>query len=336
MIKKLLFLFIILISLSIPCFGQDVIVNGRNTNLYFDNASVPWSSLSSRSYVLSPIGPDSGFCVSMVNNNTTSAHSFTITTFQTGDFNTSDYSHNTGRYAPLTVIGAPSSIAANTTGTFFVKSNGASKIAFVFTGGTTQAGSPDTVDIYGVQTTANGCGTVNPSTGQSYTLSTPNTGTSAAPPIMAISDGLKQSFITSFNTTNPTANQHLFELNSNNSTKTIYLDKVIIGMGNIASATLFSNLASNKGSTCGAGTIANLQANLGVTSLSVTDGNCTGLPTAISGTQINFSAGAGGSTFVIDLKGMILPPNTTTGFTVTNSSTAITGFVNVTMFWYEK
>src|SRR5689334_12478457 len=106
--RKIFLAFIIMISYSRLLYGQDVIVNGRNTNLYFDGVSIPWSSLSSRSYIIGPIGPDYGFCVSVVNNNPTNSHSFTVAAFQTGDFNTIDYSHNTGRYAPLTIVGTPS------------------------------------------------------------------------------------------------------------------------------------------------------------------------------------------------------------------------------------
>lgn len=167
--KYLLILFIILISCFSSHAQNDQIVNARNVNIQISNpagasGTIPWLTLSNQTYVLSPLTPDMGFCISVVNNNPTSQHSFSVAAFQSGDTNVGDYSNNTGRYTSLPVIisagSQPLVAPAGTTISFFVKSNGAAKVAFKFTGASTQAGVPDTVDIYGVQTTSGTCGSV--------------------------------------------------------------------------------------------------------------------------------------------------------------------------------
>src|SRR5882762_6230168 len=119
----LISLFIIMIK---PLFGQDQIVNARNVNVQITNptgsgggaGAVAWNSINV-AYVLAPLGPDYGFCISVVNNNPTSSHSFTVNAFQSGDSGVLDYSHNTTRYASLAIVGTPSPVAAATTNTFF-------------------------------------------------------------------------------------------------------------------------------------------------------------------------------------------------------------------------
>lgn len=331
MIKKLIFLLLIILISCLPVYSQDVFVNGRNTNLYFDGISIPWSNLATRNYVLAPVGPDYGFCISIVNNNPTSSHSFSVSAFQSGDFNVTDYSHNTGRYAPLAIVGTPSPVAANATETFFVKSNGASKVAFSFTGGTTQAGNPDTFDIYGVQTTANGCGTVNPQTGQSYTLSTPNSGTSSTIPIQAISDGLAQSYSSVSAITNPATNEPIIHVNPNNGSKNIYYDKVIVSC--TAACTLFVDNTSNLGTTCSGAIIStNLKLGNSLGTATVQVGPCVANPTFVNGIyQIDIAAN---TPITIDLKGLISPAGTTNGIVVFLNT--ITGTVRANLYWYEK
>lgn len=335
--KKILkiILFIILINLAIPCFGQDVSVNGRNTNLYFDGISLPWSSLATRNYVLAPIGPDYGFCISVVNNNPTSSHSFSISAFQSGDFNVIDYSHNTGRYASLTVVGTPSPIAANSTGTFFVKSNGASKVAFVFTGGTTQAGNPDTFDIYGVQTTSNGCGTVNPSTGQQYTLSTPNSGTSSTLPIQVASDGLNSSYIATQTTISPTAAAILLNVFATTPTKNIYFDKATV-TSTAAILSISFNAYNIAGTGCtglNANQFSNMKVGTANTSVAVANTACTGAP---NGGLLSFVIVVpAGGTVVLDLRGLIIPSGTTAGIDAV-AATGVTSNVSVSFQWYER
>lgn len=331
--KKLLLAFIILISFCIPCYGQnDQLINGRNINVTFDTNQA-WSSLSSRTYLMAPLGPDYGFCVSIINNNTTSAHSFSVAAFQTGDNNVADYSHNTGRYATLAIVGNPSPIAANTTQTFFVRSNGAAKLAFQFTGASTQAGSPDTVDIFAVQTTAAGCGTVNPQTGQSYTLATPNTGTSASPPLMAVADGLSQGFSSFETVTNPVATQMIMHVAGLSTTKNIYFQRMVIS--STAAGEFLIGETSNAGSSCSAGTQAPVNTkggNLTAAVATETKGTCVSNPATVQSMRVLLGAN---QPFTFDLTGFISPTGTNSGIDIITPA-GITGTIDVFILWYEK
>jgi hypothetical protein len=339
--KYLISLFIGFIILISPVFGQDQIVNGRNINVQITNpqgqgggaGAVPWNSINT-AYVLSPLGPDYGFCMSIVNDNPTSSHTLTVNAFQTGDAGVLDYSHNTGRYASLSIVGNPSPIPASTTNTFFVRSNGAAKIAFVFSGSTTQAGSPDTVDIYAVQTTAAGCGTVNPQTGQSYSLATPNTGTSAASPMSAISDGISQAYYAVSSQINPGANSVVLHINANNGIRTIYYYKVIVECS--AACTIQLKNTNGFGSGCSSPGTSNpvvmkLQSTNTSTSLS-NQSPCTTVPASQNFMQSDLAAN---TPIDFDVTGFIAPAGTGNGLEVF-MITALTGTVNTTIRWYEK
>lgn len=339
MIKKIILAFIILINFASFAYGQnDQIINARNTNIQITapnspSGTVPWITLANQTYVLAPINPDFGFCVSVVNNNTTSAHSFSVTAFQTGDSNAIDYSHNTGRYATLAIVGTPSPVAANSTSTFYLRSNGAAKVAFVFSGATTQAGSPDTVDVYAVQTTAAGCGTVNPSTGQAYTLSTPNAGTSSAPPIMAVSDGLSQAFDVQPGTiTNPVIGQVIIHVNANSGTRSLYFDKLLLSCSAACSINFVTT--TSVGTTCTTFVPANQKQSSGTTSTGTANNGCATPPT-IGSTVLGGFPLAAGIPAIIDLRGFISSLSTNTGVELVMAA-GLTGTVNASLFWYEK
>lgn len=337
-------LFIILISLlPLVCHAQDQVINARNINIQITNpggpsGKLPWSTLSNQTYVLAPSSPDNGFCVSVVNNNPTNAHTFTIAAFQTGDSSVTDYSNNTGRYAPLTVVGTPSPVAAATTSTFFVRSNGAAKVAFQFAGGGTLGGNPDTVDIFAVQTTASGCGTVNPGTGQTYTLATANTGTSSAPPILAVSDGLSQGFYFGSSVSNPGVLSVIGGVQVNTtSSKNLYIDKVVIASGASTTATINFAMATAAGTGGGCAafnTVSNTKVGNVTTSIAQGFfGTCTTLPSgAPAAAQLFLSSN---SSIVIDLKGLIIPGVIGNGFYITVTG-ILTGTVSASTFWYEK
>lgn len=336
--KKFLLAFIILITLSIPCLAQnDQIINARNVNTQITNpggtgsGNVAWSTLANQTYVMAPLGADYGFCVSLVNNNPTSPHTFNVAAFQSGDSNVIDYSHNTGRFASLAVVGTPSPIAANTTQTFFVRSNGAAKIAFQFTGATTQAGNPDTVDIYAVQTTAPGCGTVNPQTGQSYNLATPNAGTSAAPPIMTVSDALNAAYVANVNTVNPTAAFILLNIQDpTGQNKKLYFDKAVLSTTVAVEIRIY--VSTGPGTGCLGQTGFNLTP-IGVGATASVSGNgCTANP-PVSAVLSDIYLAANTS-FQIDLKGVIGTPNNA-GVAIYIVS-GVTGNVTGSLYWYEK
>lgn len=337
MFQKILLALAFIILINCNAKGQDQIINARNANFSMTNQTgtdglIPWSTLSNQTYILTPLSPDYGFCVSVTNNNPTNAHTFSVAAFQTGNNNVVDYSNNTGKYAALAIVGNPSPVPVSSTNVFFVRSNGASKVAFKFTGGATLAGVPDTVDIYVVQTSASGCGTVNPQTGQQYTLATPDSGTSATPPVQAVSDGLGQAFWSTSNTVNPATGVLLQHVNANNGTKSLFLDKIIIS--STVNVAILIQGTTGLGTTCTTQTIGNQKITNSTTSTGFANFACTGLPvTGLSGAYVvNVAAN---TTFVLDARGFILPKGTLAGLEMLNIGVVV-GTVTSTFSWYEK
>jgi hypothetical protein len=122
---------------------------------------IPWGTLFNRAYILTPTTPNSSVCIYVVNNNPTSSHTFSLSVFQSADQRvTNNYSANTGRFQTVVTQGSISPVAAGSMSSSFVVSTAAAAIAFQFSGATTQAGSPDTADVFLVQTSNSSCGTV--------------------------------------------------------------------------------------------------------------------------------------------------------------------------------
>lgn len=318
--KKLFWLFIILISalggLCLPCYGQDQIVNARNNYVQISLPSTAWSTLASQTYVFTPLSPDHSLCLSMVNNNTTSTHSFNLNIFTTGDNNTPDYTHNTGRYTPITPVGLPNIISSNSSIYFYVPSKSAAKVALVFTGGNTQAGSPDTVDIFAVQTTNTSCGTI--------------------PPQATITESYGTQFLSQQSFINPTINLGLLSVNSNNTTqKTIFFNKVVVST--TVNITIFVQPIQNAGSTCTA--VGPFPLKLGniqfPSTIAVSNFGCASPPTfAVGAIPATYSIPAN-SSLTIDLTGYQVVGVSNSGLTVA-STASVTGTVWVTFFWTEK
>lgn len=154
--KKLFLLAFIILINCFSTFAQDTPV--RVVNSYGDIArNRAWSDMN-RVFILTPANPDQSECIYFHNQNTTSSHTFTFTVSQTGDKQVTDFSNNQDRWNSVSVVGTFSPVAALTTTSVFVHANAAAKIAFVFSGSTLQAGSPDLADVWIVQTTANTCG----------------------------------------------------------------------------------------------------------------------------------------------------------------------------------
>lgn len=110
-------------------------------------------------FIFSPLNPDQRYCGFIVNNNPTTAHSYTLSAWQTGDPNQSTFINNvSGRWIQDTVQGNTGTVAAGATTTFYVHANAGARFAISLTGATTQAGVPDTLDFFVVQTTGESCG----------------------------------------------------------------------------------------------------------------------------------------------------------------------------------
>jgi hypothetical protein len=110
-------------------------------------------------FIFQPVSPDEGFCLFITNNNPTNAHSVTVTVSQTGDPALTTFIGNTAKWNTVaTTTSFPISVPASSISGVNYKTSASAGIRIGFTGNTTQAGSPDTADVFAVQTTQSSCG----------------------------------------------------------------------------------------------------------------------------------------------------------------------------------
>lgn len=232
--KKLLILTFIILINCFSSFAQDTPV--RVVNSYGDIArNRAWSDMN-RVFLVTPANPDQSECIYFHNQNTTSAHSFTFTVFQTGDIQVVDFTNNQDRWSSVSVVGTSSPVPALTTTSVFVHANAAAKIAFSFSGSTLQAGSPDLADIWIVQTTANTCGPSLLTQGISD-------------PCNSLSFSNRHT--TAISITTSTTVQLAAPVNG----QVVYPCSLILDLNVNSSATITAQLQYGTGATCGTGTV---------------------------------------------------------------------------------
>ncbi len=164
--RKLLLTLALLLSLTIPIQAQtDKVISVSGPYVDIVRGGAWGSGQINRAFIWTPLSPDQAYCLSVRNNNPTNSHTFTFSALQTGDRTVTNYSNNTGRWTADTVEGAGlSPVAADSTTTAYVRAYAAAKIALVFSGSSAAGGSPDTVDVWLVQTKATSCGPVQTAT----------------------------------------------------------------------------------------------------------------------------------------------------------------------------
>lgn len=163
--RRFLFvLFVLALSLFGPCFAPGQVIDiptPAQSSAYIDlGRGLSWGASGlggvNNNFIFSPLTPDTGFCVYVHNNNPTSAHTFTGTIFATGDQRVVSLINDPTAWLPI--FNTPQfTVAAGSTITQYVTSFGAAQIAISISGGTSQAGSPDTLDFFLVQN-EHGCG----------------------------------------------------------------------------------------------------------------------------------------------------------------------------------
>lgn len=156
--RKLFFTAVFLAGLArlAPAQTPDLILNPGSS--YVDiGRGIPWGTPFNRTYVIVPNSPNASVCVYVVNNNPTNSHTFTTTTFQTADSQAADFSNNQGRYNSVPLL-MPASVGASSMVSGFTQSTAAAKVAIQFSASAAAGGSPDTADVFLVQTTSGTCG----------------------------------------------------------------------------------------------------------------------------------------------------------------------------------
>lgn len=136
--------------------------------------------------------------------------------------------------------------------------------------------------------------------------------------------------------TNPGANTHLLDVffGTNASKRTVYMDKVIVQC--TATCTFDVVLVTAAGSGCTSPTIINT--NLSSPFSSLTSGvfpNTCGVAPTIGNTVIPPMTIVANTPVVIDLSAFVIPSSTNKGLGFRNS-TALTGRIDFTPFWYER
>ena len=158
--KKFFLIFLFLVSFVAQANAQDLQLATHSRYLDLRRGGAWGTSDVNRVFIFSPLDADQSMCIFIANNNPTNSHTITLSVFQTGDTQVADYSNNTGRWIADTIQGTISPVAAGSMNSAFVHSNAAARVALAFSGSAAAGGSPDTADIFLVQTNATSCGPV--------------------------------------------------------------------------------------------------------------------------------------------------------------------------------
>jgi hypothetical protein len=150
---------------SIARAQQDIIVVGGTNPYIILGRGLAWGGSGTanlnNNFIFSPVDPNQGFCLFLSNNNATSAHSVSIIVSQTGDPALHSYTGITQKWFPVsTTTIFPLSVPASGIVGVNYKTTASAGITVSFSGATTQAGSPDTVDVFAVQTNQSACGSL--------------------------------------------------------------------------------------------------------------------------------------------------------------------------------
>jgi hypothetical protein len=300
----------------------------RLTNLVWGTSTQPGFN---NNYFFTPLSQNESVCVYVRNNNTTNAHTFTASIVINSDpANISPSDATWQAAASSSGISVPASPGANAS--IAAQISGVAQVSINLSASTVQAGSPDTANISIIQTQGT-CFSGN------LAISSAPTTFSATVPIQTISDGLSQSFYSSFTVTNPAINTVVNLVNGGFGgsvpNKTLYFDRLLVSVS--AAATITVNPVITSGTGCAQSiTTANFKIQSVTTS---TAGNSSGQACAVVPTASNaFLSGLtvpANTLTSIDLRGFIVPSGTAFGIDVV-MPVALTGTITTSIIWYEK
>ena len=163
-LRALALTFLPLVMICAPAIGQQDITVVSGTNPYIVLArGVQWAGSGfgniGNNFIFTPTSPDEGFCLFVSNNNPSSSHSFTVAVHQTGDPAQTTYQSSQGKWTTVpTQSTFPVSVSASSVVGINYKTTASAGIAVTISGNSSAAGSPDTADLFAVQTTASSCG----------------------------------------------------------------------------------------------------------------------------------------------------------------------------------
>ncbi len=300
-----------------PVFQLNNLVWGQSGPIGFNN-----------NFFFTPLNQNESVCVFVYNNNTTSAHGFSMSIAVTGNPSSTKPSDGTWQNVASTggsqIIAPPSPGSGGGIGTSV---SGASQISIGFTNSSTQAGSPETANITISQTQGTCPSGANLSGGNTSSVI-------ATVPIAGFSESLGQAYMASSGViTNPASAANIIHVTTAAETsRTLYFYKTSV----VCSATCSIALAvtTTTGTTCTAVSIPAMRLTATVTSVATANQLCGTIPGSIQFFNITLSAGV---PYDFDDTGFIIPPNGTgaSGLEVI-VTTGFTGTISSVMRWYEK
>lgn len=275
-------------------------------------------------FYFAPLNLNESVCIFVYNNNPTSSHTFTASIVLTANPNEktpSDGSWNSAANG----VGLTAATFPNSAGGIGGLVSGAAQVSVNFSAATTQTGSPDTANVVIIQTTGN-C-----FNGQNM-LGSSLSSVSAVPPIQSISESLSQSYAaTNIQFVNPGVNAAVVHVNSNNGARTLFFDKAVFSCS--AACTVEIVATTTTGTTCTVLGGTPLKQPLVINSTALANSACTTNPTV--GVQYYTLDVAANTPTVLDLKGLIIQPQTTNGLEL-SVAVALTGTMRGSIYWYEK
>lgn len=144
---------------------QDIQVIG-GTNPYITiGRGLAWAGSGpgnlNNNFIFHPIDPNEGFCLFIGNNNPSNSHTVTVAVSQSGDPTLNQFIGLSGQWFTVpTITTFPVTVPAATVVGVNYKTTASATVAVQFSGATLQAGSPDTVNIFAVQTNQSACGSL--------------------------------------------------------------------------------------------------------------------------------------------------------------------------------
>lgn len=146
-------------ALCSVAWGQaDVFITGTNYYTVLGRG-IAWGTGVNNNFIFSAVNPNTQVCLYVTNNNPSSSHTFTLALWQAGDPQVKTFQNLPSKWAQSgTTQVFPVTVTASTTVGVYFNVTAAALLTAQFTGSSLQAGSPDTADIFAVQTTAGACG----------------------------------------------------------------------------------------------------------------------------------------------------------------------------------
>jgi hypothetical protein len=143
--------------------AQDILITGGTNPYIIIGRGIAWGGSGSgnlnNNYIFHPVTPDEGFCLFLSNNNPTNSHTVTVAVSQTGDPAVNSFQGLAQKWNGVPTTSAfPVTVPILGIVGINYKTTASAGIAVQLSGSVVAGGSPDTVDVFAVQTTASSCG----------------------------------------------------------------------------------------------------------------------------------------------------------------------------------